>query len=137
MSGGGEGTVLDVAIDGARVASIGDFYAQLNAALMQGEDWQLGASLDALNDLLYGGFGALAGVDSQRWTFTDHEAMRGALGVKATREWLEAKLAPEGPFDRPTIRSQLARLQETGHATYFELILEVFADHPDVELLLR
>ncbi|WP_199700405.1 ribonuclease inhibitor [Galactobacter valiniphilus] len=124
-------------IDGAAVDSIAAFYAELNQQLMRGEDWELGPSLDALNDLLYGGIGALAGAALQRWEITDHAAMAAALGVETTRKWLLAKLDPEGPFDRPAIRERLARLEATGHETYFELLLEVFADHPQVELLLR
>jgi hypothetical protein len=126
-----------VVIDGAAVDSIAAFYAQLNEQLMRGEDWELGPSLDALNDLLYGGIGALAGAARQRWVITEHAAMAAALGVETTREWLLAKLDPQGPFDRPAIREQLARLEATGHESYFELLLSVFADHPQVELLLR
>lgn len=124
-------------IDGAAVGSIAAFYAQLNEKLMRGEDWEIGPSLDALNDLLYGGIGALAGAGRQRWVITDHADMAAALGVETTRAWLRAKLDPEGPFGRPAIREQLERLEASGHATYFELLLEVFADHPQVELLLR
>lgn len=124
-------------IDGAAVDSIAAFYAQLNEKLMRGEDWEIGPSLDALNDLLYSGIGALAGAGRQRWVITDHTDMAAALGVETTRAWLRAKLDPEGPFDRPAIREQLERPEASGHATYFELLLEVFADHPAIELVLN
>ncbi|WP_189654972.1 hypothetical protein [Paracoccus mutanolyticus] len=38
----------------------------MNRVFMAAEDWQLGDSLDALNDMLYGGYGALHGAGSVR-----------------------------------------------------------------------
>ncbi|WP_245934150.1 hypothetical protein [Branchiibius hedensis] len=54
-------------IDGARIHTIDDFYAEMNRLVMAGEDWQLGSSLDGLNDLLYGGIGALVGDDDPQF----------------------------------------------------------------------
>lgn len=45
-------------IDGAQINGIEDFYAEINRVFMAQENWQLGASLDALDDMLYGGYGA-------------------------------------------------------------------------------
>ncbi|RYE19280.1 MAG: hypothetical protein EOP45_12880 [Sphingobacteriaceae bacterium] len=46
-------------IEGDRIFDIPSFYAEINRVLMLDEDWQIGHSLDALNDLLYGGFGEI------------------------------------------------------------------------------
>lgn len=122
-------------IDGSRIEGIGDFYAELNRLIMAGEDWRLGESLDALNDLLYGGIGALEGDSAPRFVWRDHQHSRAALGVEATGEWLRGKLG--GPFNHDLIRSQLADLDAGTGRTYFELILDVFADHPAIVLDLR
>lgn len=48
-------------IDGSRIHDIPSFYDEINRVFMTGVDWTLGPSLDALDDLLYGGYGALDG----------------------------------------------------------------------------
>lgn len=121
-------------IEGSTIHDIDDFYAELNRLIMADEDWQLGSSLDGLNDLLYGGIGALVGDASPRFVWADHDQSRTALGTAATRAWLTAKL--DGPFNQALIQQQLDDLHRGTGTTYFELILEVFAEHPDVRLTL-
>lgn len=122
-------------IEGSRIERIGDFYAELNRLVMADEDWQLGESLDALNDLLYGGIGALAEDDAPHFVWLEHDHSRGALGVDATRNWLQGKLA--GPYSQSLIEQQLADLEAGTGRSYFDLILDVFADHPSIRLDLQ
>ncbi|MCK6079517.1 ribonuclease inhibitor [Microbacterium sp. EYE_5] len=129
--------MADYVIDGARIAGIPDLYAQLNSLFMASEDWRLGASLDALDDLLYGGFGALSGDEAVRVVWWDAAHSRDALGQAETERWLRAKLAQPGTFDSATIRRQLDEVLAGTGPTYFDLVLEVFAGHPDVRLELR
>ncbi|KYH44214.1 ribonuclease inhibitor [Branchiibius sp. NY16-3462-2] len=121
-------------IEGARIHGIDDFYGELNRLVMTSENWRLGASLDGLNDLLYGGIGALADDDDPQFVWADHDLSRTSLGTSATRAWLTAKL--EGPFNHALIQQQLADLEAGTGKTYFELVLEVFAEHPGVGLTL-
>lgn len=55
---------LVLVLQGSAVSDIPSFYAEINRVFMAGEDWQLGHSLDALVDMLYGGYGVLAGHES-------------------------------------------------------------------------
>lgn len=119
-------------IDGTAVDGIGDLYAQLDALLMGEEDWRLGASLDALHDVLH-----RFDREPARFVWVDHERSRAALGVDETRRWLEAKLDGHGPFDRPRLRAQLDALLAGIGETYWDLVLSVFAEHPAIELELR
>ncbi|MDO5676443.1 MAG: barstar family protein [Propionibacteriaceae bacterium] len=125
---------MSVTIDGTRIHDISSFYAELNRVFMQGVEWQLGESLDALNDLLHGGYGALADADEATVVWIDMERNREALGVDATRAWLEAKLGNPG-FDQQGVRAQLAELEEGGGPTYFDIILDIFASHPNITLV--
>jgi RNAse (barnase) inhibitor barstar len=124
-------------IEGSRVTDIASFYAELDRLVMADEDWTLGASLDALDDLLYGGIGALVGDDAVVFEWVDSERSREALGVEATAAWLRGKLDRPDVFAVTLLRTQLADLEAGIGKTYFELILDVFADHPDVTLHLR
>ncbi|HAV72836.1 MAG TPA: ribonuclease inhibitor [Stenotrophomonas sp.] len=121
-------------LDGSAIHDIPSFYAELNRVFMASEDWQLAPSLDALDDLLYGGYGALAGHASAtvHWTHIAHS--RAALGVAATRAWLQEKLAQPGTFNAARIGAQLHALERGGGQTYFDIIMDVFAAHPTLQL---
>lgn len=129
--------MADYVIDGARIAGIPDLYAQLNSLFMADEDWRLGASLDALDDLLYGGFGALADDDAPRVVWRDAAHSRRSLGAAETERWLREKLSRPAAFDAAAIGRQLEAVRAGLGPTYFDLVLEVFAGHPEVGLDLR
>lgn len=119
-------------LDGARVDSIAAFYAELDRAFMAGEDRRLAPSLDALEDLLLGGLGAAP----VTVVWHGFERSRAALGFAATHEHYLAKVA-DPRCDTALFRRRLADLEEGRGKTYAELVLEVFARHPEVELVLR
>jgi len=121
-------------LDGSAIHDIPSFYAEINRVFMASEDWQLAPSLDALDDLLYGGYGALAGHASAtvHWTHIAHS--RAALGVAATRAWLQEKQAHPGMFNAAGIATQLDALERGVGQTYFDIIMEVFAAHPALQL---
>lgn len=123
-------------IEGSAVHDIASFYAELNRLFMAEEDWQLGASLDALDDLLHGGVGALAGADAVRIVWRDHTFSRAALGLEATAEYYREKLRHPETFNAEHFRQRLAELDAGTGPTYFAIVLDVFADHRDIELIL-
>lgn len=86
-------------IEGTAIVDIPSFHAEINRVFMAGEDWQLGPSLDGLDDLLYGGYGALAGHETATLVWRDIDRSREALGLEATRAWLEDKLRQPGTFN--------------------------------------
>ena len=124
-------------IDGTHIHDIPSFYAEINRVFMSDEDWQLGESLDALNDLFYGGYGALYGHDSATIVWIDYEANRAALGLAATRCWLGSKLAQPDVFDAPAIQQQLEALNAGGGPTYFDHIESILDDHPNITVIRR
>ncbi len=128
--------MLTLTLDGSRIHDIRSFYDELNRVFMIGEDWRLGQSLDALDDLLHGGYGALHGHDGARVVLSDHRRVREALGLETTREYLRAKLEQPGTFSATLFQERLDRLEAEGGPTYFETVLEIFAEHPRIELVL-
>jgi RNAse (barnase) inhibitor barstar len=120
-------------IDGASIRDIASFYDEINRVFMVGEDWQLGASLDGLDDMLYGGYGVLRGKAPAIVVWDDMDSSRSALGVEATRAYYLAKLEHPQVFKPGPIHAALARLGQGG-PTYFDLVLQVFADHPNITL---
>ncbi|EOW2136360.1 barstar family protein [Stenotrophomonas sp. GD03908] len=126
---------LVLQIEGSAINDIASLYAEINRVFMAGEDWQLGPSLDALDDLLHGGYGALAGQAQATLIWRDIAHSRTALGVETTRQWLQAKLDTPGSFNTQAIARQLDTLQRGEGPTYFEIVMEIFASHRQITLV--
>lgn len=124
-------------IDGADVHGISDLYDQFNREFMAEQDWRLGATLDGLNDILYRIDSEIEAGEPAVLVWADHTHSRDVLGVDATRRWLEDKLSRPGSFNQKGIQADLDDLENGVAKTYFERVLEVFADHPLLELQLR
>ncbi len=122
-------------INGAAIRDIPSFYDEVNRVFMGAEDWKLGPSLDALSDMFYGGFGAISGREPVRLVWRDIDKSREALGHECIVAFYEAKLAQPELFNAEQIRRQLAALQAGHGQTYFEIILEIIAEHPNIELV--
>ena len=119
-------------LDGGAVHDIPSFYDEVNRVFMVGVDWTLGPSLDALDDLLYGGYGAIDGDEPVRVVLGDDRRLRAALGVEETRRHHRAKLArPEG-FDVALIEARLRDLDAGTGPTYYETVREILAAHPNI-----
>jgi hypothetical protein len=127
---------VDLRIEGKRVRDIPSLYAELNRVFMPDEEWSLGESLDALDDLLYGGFGVLAQASSARVVWVDSAVSREALGIPLTRAYLAAKLERPDIYAAGPARAALDDLERGDGTTYFELVLQVFAGHPELDLVL-
>lgn len=131
----GEAAAKTLTIAGGSITSIPSFYAEINRVFMADEDWALGESLDALNDVLHGGFGAIAGREAVTLVWRDVDASRSALGLETTRAFLRAKLEQPGVFNVELIGRQLDALERGMGKTYFDTVLEIIADHPNITLV--
>ncbi|WP_029150855.1 barstar family protein [Microbacterium indicum] len=123
-------------IDGLAIHGIPDLYEQFDREFMREEDWRLGESLDALDDVLYRLDAETRAGDPAIVAWCDHARARETLGVAATERWLEGKIARPGTFDADRFRADLAALRAGTGKTYFEIVLEVFGDHPLIDLRL-
>lgn len=124
-----------VSIFGRNISDIPTFYEEINRVLMANEDWRLAESFDALNDLLYGGYGEINGQEPVRIIWHDIAASRSALGVDATRTFLAEKLERRDIFNAETIERQLEALDHGKGQTYFDIIIEIIGDHHNIELI--
>lgn len=126
---------LVLVLQGSAVSDIPSFYAEINRVFMADEDWQLGHSLDALDDMLYGGYGVLAGHETLIWQDIEHA--RSALGEETTRVWLKAKLDGNDRFNSPVIVAQLQALDAGKGQIYFQIVMDIFSAHPRITVLQR
>lgn len=121
-------------IEGSRINDIPSFYEEINRVFMTGEDWKLGNSLDAFNDLLYGGFGALHGNETVTLIWRDMHYSKEALGLETTRKYYEAKLLPGSPYDKNIARQKLEELHKGIGQTYFDILMEIISEHSNIHL---
>lgn len=120
---------------GSNIHDIPSFYAEINRVFMAGEDWALGHSLDALDDMLYGGYGAIRGKEPIRLVWQGMAQSSASLGLSATRAFLNEKLKQPEVFNVAHIRTQLDALERGVGKTYFEIVMDIFAAHPTIEVV--
>ncbi|NDV93741.1 ribonuclease inhibitor [Dysgonomonas sp. 521] len=124
-----------IIIDGSRIHNIPSFYEEINRVFMPDEDWKLGASLDALNDMFYGGYGQIKGNEKICLIWKDFEQNRKDLGLELTRAYYQNKLTSPSVFNQEFILEKLAELENGTGKTYFEIILEIISEHPNIKLI--
>lgn len=122
-------------IDGRRIHDIASFYDEINRVLMSGEDWRLAESLDALDDLFYGGYGAIKGAEPVRLEWTHFSRMEAALGLDATLAQLRRKLDQPKTYDVALARRRIEALQAGEGQTYLRTIRDILASHPNITLV--
>lgn len=125
----------EIIIDGNQIHDIKSLYEEINLKFMQGEDWQLGESLDAFDDLLYGGFGAIKGDEPINLVWKNFENNREVLGFDLTLNFYENKLKQPQIFNKKIIEEKIQKLKNTGRDTYFDIILEIIASHSNITLI--
>lgn len=117
---------------GANIQDIPSFYAEINRVFMADEDWRLGESLDALDDILRGGYGAVGTSGAVTIVWRDMAAARSSLGLDATRSFLQAKLGHPEIYNAELIGRQLSTLEAGTGPTFFETVLEIIAGHSHI-----
>ncbi|CAM4087423.1 barstar family protein [Bordetella tumulicola] len=122
-------------LEGDKITDIPSFYDEINHVFMAGEDWKLAPNLDALNDMLYGSYGAAEADQPVRLIWKNMEKSRNALGVEATRQFYANKLQKPKAFNVAQISQRLVELENGSGATYFEIVLEIIAQHPRIQLI--
>ncbi|WP_260598919.1 barstar family protein [Sphingomonas endolithica] len=122
-------------IIGTHIHDIPSFYDEINRVFMSGEGWTLGESLDAFDDMLRGGYGAISGGEPIRLVWQDIDQSRARLGVEVTRTFLQGKLDRPELYNAKLAAGQLEALDEGRGKTYFEIVVAIIAEHPNIELV--
>lgn len=124
-----------ITIDGNKIHDIASFYKEINQVFMSEEDWELGPSLDALNDLFYGGFGAIKGTESIKLIWQNISKNKVDLGTEITLSYYRDKLNSPSTFNIKWVNEKIEALEKGEGQTYFEVIMEIIAEHPNIKLI--
>ena len=127
--------IPQIIIEGKNIQDIPSFYKEINRVFMQNEDWELGESLDAFDDLLFGGFGMLKGMPNIQLIWNNSTLCSHTLGYDTTRAYYLKKLAPGTPFSKSYHQRKLTELEAGNGQTYFQIIQNIISDHPNINLV--
>ena len=124
-----------VTIDGADFSDLRGFYAAVNRAFGLEGDEQI-RNMDALNDLLRGGFTENdAGPLEVRWLHSDKS--REDLGYEATAAYYERMLERVHPSNREKVEKRLENAREGKGTTLFETLVRVIERVDECDLTLQ
>lgn len=124
-------------LDGNQFSDLSSFYEVANTIFMKGVEWKLGESLDAFNDILYGGFGVFEPKEKIDLTWINHEKSKVDLGLKATVGFYEAKIESGYPYDSSLNKERLNHLIEGKGQTLYEILIEIVKSHRNINLILK
>lgn len=112
-----------VVLDGDAFSDIAGFYAEISRLLAPGEPPV--KNLDALNDLLRGGFGETGAFEPLEIRWLHAEKSRRELGQEATLAYYEARLPRVRPENREKAERRLEKLRAGEGKTLFDQITEL------------
>ena len=124
-----------IIIEGKNINNIETFYEEVNRVFMSQENWKIGQSLDAFNDLLYGSFGEIKGKEKIQLIWKDMEQNQKSLGFQTTLEFYQNKLKSPEIFNRKFVLSKIDELHNGVGLTFFEIVLEIIANHDNIMLI--
>lgn len=124
-----------VIIDGTKIHDIPSFYEEINNVFMVNEDWKLGQSLDALDDMFYGAYSIIKGEEKIRLIWKNFAQNQNDLGLELTQKFYEDKLNSPSTFNTTLIKEKLAELESGKGQTYFDIIVEIISEHSQIKLI--
>ena len=124
-----------IIIEGKNINNIETFYEEVNRVFMLHENWKIAQSLDAFNDMLYGSFGEIKGKEKIQLIWKDMEQNQKSLGFQTTLEFYQNKLKSPEIFNHKFVLSKINELHNDVGFTFFEIVLEIIANHDNIMLI--
>ncbi len=110
-----------IVIDGKTFSTLGGFYACVSDKLGTPTGKSV-RTLDALNDILRGGFGKTEAGESLHIRWLNSEKSRRDLGYEATAAYYEKLLERAHPSNRAQLEQKLSEAREGKGATLFDIV---------------
>ena len=127
--------IKKIIIEGKNINNIETFYEEVNRVFMLHENWKIAQSLDAFNDMLYGSFGEIKGKEKIQLIWKDMEQNQKSLGFQTTLEFYQNKLKSPEIFNHKFVLSKINELHNDVGFTFFEIVLEIIANHDNIMLI--
>jgi RNAse (barnase) inhibitor barstar len=127
-------TKKTITIHADHFSDLAGFYEEMNRLFMKDVDWKMGHSLDALNDILYGGFGVFNPGEPVLVLWLNVSKSKADLGPDETKKNYQMKIDKGYPYNVKLFQEKLAELEKGQGQTLFDIIIEIFTDHRNIEL---
>lgn len=112
-------------IDGNSFCDLTGFYDEVERKLTHGLDWSIGRNLDALNDVLRGGFGMHEYGEPLELIWQSSSKSEKDLGYAETLKYVEAKLLTCHPANVRFVQQDLEDLKDGKGQTLFDIIVGI------------
>ncbi len=120
-----------ITIDGNAFSTLDEFYDEMARLLTRDLTWRPGHNMDALHDLLRGGFGVHEVGESIEFCWTHAGKSRRDFGYGATAAYWEKLLQKCHPTNRAGIMQKLEAAQKHEGPTLFDIITGEILDKED------
>lgn len=122
-----------IIINGDNFSDLESFYNEIDQVLTKDLGWDTGHNLDALNDLLRGGFGVYEYEEPIVLIWKNISKSKTDLGLELTKKWYERKIAENKVENQQFFKDKLKELNESNGQTLFDTIIEIISEHKHIE----
>ena len=123
-----------IEINGNKFSNLAGFYDEIEAKLTSGLDWKIGRNLNALADILDGGFGVYEFEEDVELVWLDSSKSKSDLGWNETIKFIKDKLETCHPTNKSDVESDLQKAESKEGQTLYEIIKELMYDKPNISL---
>ncbi len=113
------------------------FYNEIDRLLTKNLSWKTGHNLDALNDLLRGGFGVYEYEEPVIIIWENANKSKEDLGYKETIKHYENMLLTCHPTNRDSVKELLERAKQNQGDTLFDIIVGIMKEHDHIEFKMK
>ena len=127
----------EIEIDGNNFSTLMQFYDEIEKKLTNGLDWKIGRNLDALNDVLRGGFGVYDYEEAIRLKWKNSDKSKLDLGRKETIKYIEDKMRRCHRTNVSAVKSDLEEAKKGNGEMLFDIIVDLMRGHEHIRLDLQ
>ena len=125
----------EIIIDGSKFSDVAGFYDEIERQLTHELDWRIGRNLNALNDVLRGGFGVHQYGEPIALTWLHSNKSKADLGPEATIAQWENALYRAESHQRDWLLQELDQLRKGAGKTLYASIRAVIQSHSQIEFV--
>lgn len=123
-------------IKGESFSDLKGFYDEIERSLTKVNvlDWKMGRNLDALNDVLEGGFGRYDNGEEIELVWVNSDRSKLKLGYEETMNYFEDRLRNCDSSNRKDVQKELEMVKNGNGKMLFEIIVGIIKEHQHIKL---
>jgi RNAse (barnase) inhibitor barstar len=123
-----------IILDGNNFSSLMTFYDEVERQLTKNLEWSIGRNLDALNDILRGGFGRHEYDEPFTLVWLNSQKSQKDLGWEETLNYLTEKIKNCHPANLKQVKTELEFAKQRKGLTLYEILIDIIKQHNHVQL---